>query len=69
MKKGKCICIADMRRARCYTQSYLAARLGVTQSTVAMWETGKVIPSMKNLIALAEVLNVTVDDICASIKK
>ncbi len=69
MKKRKCICIADIRRARCYTQRYLASLLGVTQSTVAMWETGKVIPSMKNLIALAEVLNVTVDDICALIKK
>ena len=69
MKKGKSIRVADFRKARCYTQAHLAKLLGVTQSTVAMWETGKVIPSMKNIISLAKVLGVTVDDICACIEQ
>ena len=68
-KKGKCICIADMRKSRGYTQEYLASLVGAKQSTVAGWETGRSRPSMKRIISLASVYGVTVDDICACIKK
>lgn len=60
--------IARFRKERHYTQEYLAKLLGVGQSTVACWETGRSIPSMKNIIALAELFGVTVDDICACLK-
>lgn len=61
--------LVTMRKDRLYTQAYLARQLGVTQSTVAMWETGKVVPSMKNILALADLYGVTVDDICSCIKR
>ena len=60
---------AKFREERHYTQEYLAKLLGVAQSTVAGWETGRASPSMKNIIALAELFGKTVDDICACIKK
>lgn len=66
---GKHNSLVTMRKDRLYTQAYLAQQLGVTQSTVAMWETGKVVPSMKNILALAALYGVTVDDICSCIKR
>ena len=59
----------DIRKAQGFTQQYLAEQLGVCQSTIAMWETGKAVPSMKNLIKLSEVLGKSISDICTSFKK
>lgn len=61
--------IARFRKEHHYTQEYLAELLGVAQSTVAGWETGRSSPSMKRIIALAALYGVTVDDICACIKR
>ena len=61
--------ISKLRKERHYTQEYLAKRLGVSQSTVSGWEAGRVVPAMKNIIALANLFGKTVDDICACIKR
>lgn len=45
------------------TQEMLAAKLNVTRSAVGMWETGKAMPTADKLIALAEILNCTTDDL------
>ena len=65
VKKSNNIRLTDIRKERCYTQAYLAELLGVTQSTVAMWESGATVPAMKRIIALAELFGKTVDEICA----
>jgi transcriptional regulator with XRE-family HTH domain len=45
------------------TQSQLAARLGVKQSTVAMWETGGNTPRAGSLIKMSEILGCSIDDL------
>ena len=61
--------ISTLRKERHYTQEYLAKRLGVSQTTVSGWEAGRVVPAMKNIIALANLFGKTVDDICACFKR
>ena len=49
------------RKAKGYTQEKLSKRIGVSRSTVAMWETGNSQPDNNTLTALANLLDVTVD--------
>lgn len=49
------------RKARGLTQKELANRLGLTQSAVTGWEVGKSEPEYKNLLALARLLDVSID--------
>lgn len=58
----------ELRKEKHYTQQRLADALNVRQSTVAMWETQKSVPSMKNLLALSRLLEVSIDTICDSLK-
>lgn len=41
-----------------YSQEYVAAKLGVTQSTYSRWEKGEVLPKVGALELAAEVLNI-----------
>jgi len=52
--------VREARLATGLSQSDLAGRLGVTQSTVALWETGKTAPRRSLMPKLAAVLKVTV---------
>ena len=52
-----------MRKAAACTQAELADILGVAQSTVAMWETGKAYPRAELLPIIAKTLNCTIDDL------
>lgn len=53
--------LRTLRRARGYTQQDIADRLDYRASTVGNYETGKNEPSIKDLIKLANILNVSVD--------
>ncbi|MBQ9869874.1 MAG: helix-turn-helix transcriptional regulator [Ruminococcus sp.] len=44
-----------------YSQEELAAKLSVSRSAVAKWETGKGMPDIENLKATAALLNVSID--------
>ena len=61
--------LAKLRLERGLKQTDVANELGISQATVAMWETGKSVPSFKNLRLLSELLNLSVDDICAAMQK
>lgn len=50
-----------LRKYYGYTQSTLAEKLGVTQGTVAMWETGKRTPDYDTLKVLSEYFNRSAD--------
>ena len=52
-----------MRLARGLTQTQLADKLGVVQSAVCQWERETYEPKIKNLKAMAKVLECTVDDL------
>lgn len=53
--------IKKIRESRGMLQYELANRMGVKQASVSAWESGKAMPSAKNLIKLADILECTVD--------
>lgn len=55
--------MATYRKVRHMTQAELAAIIGVKRSTLAMWESGANMPPTKYLLAIAEVLGCTVDEL------
>ncbi len=55
--------LKDLRRKKGLTQADLAVKLGVTQSLVAMWERGAVMPSAAKLPEIADMLGCTIDQL------
>ena len=56
-------------RIRCkMTQEFVAERLGVSRQAVSKWESGASDPSMSNLIALAKLYGVAVEDILSQVR-
>ena len=55
--------IKEFRIALGMTQSELAAKMGVSQATIGMWETGDRMPRASKLQKLAEILGCTVSDL------
>ena len=56
--------IRELREAADMTQADLADRLQVSVPTVSRWESGVIRPSVGNLIQLAEIFGVTMDEVC-----
>lgn len=52
--------IQEAREAHGWTQERLANELGTTQQTVQRWETGAVDPKISKVVAISELLGVTV---------
>lgn len=55
--------IRELRKANGWTQIDLAAKLGVSKATVGMWETGNREAGVDKLKAIAELFNVTIDEL------
>ena len=55
--------IAVRRKYLRLTQEELAGRIGVSKSAIAKWEVNGGLPDRDNLKRLAEVINVSVDDL------
>ena len=53
--------LKELRKQAHLTQVELAKRLGIGQSSYADWERGKKKPTQKNLVKIAQVLNVSID--------
>ena len=51
------------RTARGFTQEYVAEALGVSRQAVSKWENGTSEPSTANLMALAKLYSLTVDEL------
>ena len=51
------------RVARRLTQVQVATAIGVKQATISAWETGTARPSTGNLLALAQLLGSSTDDL------
>ncbi len=58
-----------IRKNKGYTQLTLAQALGLRQGTVAMWESGRSVPSMKHLLLLEELLGINASGLCRSFPK
>lgn len=55
--------LADIRKERGMRQTDLADRMGVAKTTVSSWETGHRMPGGNELLALAKLLGVKVEDL------
>ncbi len=55
--------IGYLRRERHIKQSELGNLIGVEQSTIGNWEQGTRTPSVENIVKLAEVFDVSIDDL------
>ncbi len=55
--------IKELRKQKNISQIYIANLIGVKQNTFSQWETGSRIPSIKQAIKLAEILETTVEEL------
>lgn len=55
--------VERLRKEQGMTQNQLAEKVNVTQQAISMIENGYRIPSMKLLVKIAKVLNVSIDDL------
>ncbi len=55
--------LAAMRKEKGYSQEELAEKLGVSRQAVSKWERGEASPDTDNLIALANLYGVTLDEL------
>ena len=55
--------LAEMRREKGFSQEELAARLGLSRQAVSKWERAESSPDTGNLIALADLYGVTLDEL------
>ncbi len=55
--------LIEMRRSRGLSQEELAKRLGLSRQAISKWERAESSPDIGNLIALAEIYEVTLDEL------
>ena len=55
--------LVQLRKLKDLTQEDVAARVGVTRQAVAKWEAGETVPDLEKSRLLAEVFEVSLDDL------
>lgn len=55
------------RKQHGYTQEQIAEKLGVSRQAVAKWERGDCLPDIENVIALADIYEITIDSLVRNI--
>lgn len=55
--------LRTLRLQRCLTQKEIGTLAGVTPITISSYESGKSVPTMHQLIAIADVLHVSLDEL------
>lgn len=53
--------IKELRKAKGITQVQLCKKLGIFQSSLSLWESGKFEPDLKSVFKLCEILECTAD--------
>jgi len=56
--------LPQIRKLRGLSQESLAEQIGVSRQAVSKWETGEAMPDYVKLMALADALNVSMDELC-----
>ncbi len=57
--------ITELRKKNNITVKDIELTLGVTKNAVCKWQRGETMPSIDNLVALAAMMNVTLNEIVA----
>lgn len=55
--------LKDLRVKNNMTQEYVAEKLNITRQAVSKWEAGQSSPSMANLISLAKLYDISVEEL------
>ena len=55
--------LQELRKRFHFSQEEVAERIGVSRQAVAKWESGETVPDLTNTIALAELYDVTLDEL------
>lgn len=55
--------LLNLRKINKYSQEYVAEKIGVSRQAVAKWETGETTPDIVNCKALANLYDVSLDDL------
>lgn len=55
--------LTHLRKYYKYSQESLAEKIGVSRQAVAKWESGETLPDLENCIALANLYDVTLDNL------
>lgn len=58
----------NLREKRGLSQSAIAEKIGVSQATISMWETGEAMPRVDKLPEIAKILNCDINDLFAAKK-
>ncbi len=61
--------LRELRARRGFTQDHVAKRLGVHESAVSRWESGSRFPTGEDLVALADLFEVSTDDLLGRTKQ
>lgn len=61
--------IKELRMKSCMSQKEFAEKMGESQQTVCLWESGKRIPKATVIEKISEVLSVDVKDVLKSIRQ
>lgn len=56
--------LSQSRKARGMSQESLAQQVGVSRQAVSKWETGEALPDLPRLLAIADALELSLDDLC-----
>lgn len=56
--------LSQSRKARGMSQESLAQQVGVSRQAVSKWETGEALPDLPRLLAIADALELPLDDLC-----
>ena len=57
--------ISERRKAKGWTQSQLAEKLGITDKAVSKWETGRSMPDLSLFVPLCTLLDITLNELFA----
>lgn len=61
--------LRELRARRGFTQDHVAKRLGCHESAVSRWESGSRFPTGEDLVALADLFEVSTDDLLGRIRQ
>jgi AbrB family looped-hinge helix DNA binding protein len=61
--------LLSLRKKNRLTQEAVALKLNISRQAVAKWESGESLPDIENCSALAELYNVTIDDLVSYSEK
>ena len=55
--------LLHLRKLAGFSQEEIAGRVGVSRQALAKWETGETIPDVEKCLKLAQIYNVSLDDL------